>query len=272
MNDQQKHIKCYFDCEWCGRGYRWWTDIHKVDDQTIHCPGCAGHQRTTRLVDRWRTVDTKQYQLDEDLFYKIGFKGGLGWVVHAKILCDHCNHEIPVKDRMYDEETGVVIPFCTLCRVIDNGMVSIKTRPTEKVVDGTPPPLPEKLGATKHNAGKVRMSLLPFDALWEVAKVVTYGESGKPNPDGTFGYGAHNWRKGLPWSEWEDAFLRHYARYQMGENHDAESRIAALAHLACDSLFLLSHYIQGHGIDDRWTGSRRDLEMFDEPGKGEDDA
>lgn len=65
----------------------------------------------------------------------------------------------------------------------------------------------------KHDEAKPKMSLLPFDALREAAKVLTFGAKK---------HEAHNWRKGMKWSRIEDAMLRHYESYASGIDIDEE--------------------------------------------------
>jgi hypothetical protein len=86
----------------------------------------------------------------------------------------------------------------------------------------------------KDDTGKPRMGLLPFDALGEVAKVLTYGAT-KYAPD--------NWKKvpdGI--DRYTDAFLRHLAVWRHGEVFDPESQdiqIRHIAQVACNALFLV---------------------------------
>lgn len=83
----------------------------------------------------------------------------------------------------------------------------------------------------KDDSGKTRMDLLPFDALEEVAKVMTFGAK-KYRPDG--------W-KNVPdgVSRYEAALLRHLAAIKRGESHDAESGLSHVSHMACNALFLV---------------------------------
>lgn len=103
---------------------------------------------------------------------------------------------------------------------------------------------------TKYDGDKPIMSLLPFEALREVAKILTFGAKK---------YDAHNWRKGMRWSRIESALLRHYERYAMGEDIDPESGLLHTAHLACNALFLLSYQLLKLGTDDRWKPSDQSL-------------
>lgn len=103
---------------------------------------------------------------------------------------------------------------------------------------------------TKKNTGKKfdqekpLMSLLPFEALREVAEILTFG---------AVKYGHHNWRLGMKWSRIQDAMLRHYEAFARGEDFDPESGKLHTAHLACNALFLLTYQLLNIGEDDRWN-------------------
>jgi hypothetical protein len=99
------------------------------------------------------------------------------------------------------------------------------------------------MNGIKHDQKKPIMSLLPFEALTEVAKILTFGKDK---------YGAHNWRNGMKWSRVESAMLRHYAAYADGEDIDFESKLFHTAHMACNALFLLTYQLLSLGEDDRW--------------------
>jgi hypothetical protein len=70
----------------------------------------------------------------------------------------------------------------------------------------------------KADGGKPRWTLLPFDALAEVVKVLEHGAQ-KYQPD--------NWRKCPDATRYVDALMRHLAAYQTGETKDAGQRPAA---------------------------------------------
>jgi hypothetical protein len=94
----------------------------------------------------------------------------------------------------------------------------------------------------KHDDGKRRYDLLPFDALDEVIKVLEHGAAK---------YSDHNWTRGTAWSRYWSASLRHLTAYWRGEDNDRESGLSHLAHAICAILFLLSYQIRGTGTDDR---------------------
>ena len=96
--------------------------------------------------------------------------------------------------------------------------------------------------AVKHDAGKPRMDLLPFDALWEVGEVLDYGARK---------YSERNWERGMSWGRLMAAALRHLGLWASGADRDAESGHRHLAHAACCVLMLLALTCRGVGADDR---------------------
>ena len=102
-------------------------------------------------------------------------------------------------------------------------------------------------GGTKHDSGKIRVDLLPTEALTEVAKVLTFGASK---------YDAWNWKKGFAWSRLYGAALRHLFAWHQREDHDPESGLLHLAHAGCCVLFLLAHQVLELGTDDRYKGEK----------------
>ena len=95
----------------------------------------------------------------------------------------------------------------------------------------------------KFDEGKLRVDLLPTEALFEVAKVLTFGV-GK--------YGAHNWRQGIEWSRVYAAAQRHMMKWNSGETYDEETGINHLAHACTNLLFLLTYAKTNEDLDDRY--------------------
>jgi hypothetical protein len=85
--------------------------------------------------------------------------------------------------------------------------------------------------AWKDDAGKVDLSLLPFAALEDVARVLEHGAR-KYSPDA--------WRR-VPngHARYVNAALRHLHAHARGEVVDAESGLPHLAHAACSLLFAM---------------------------------
>lgn len=99
-----------------------------------------------------------------------------------------------------------------------------------------------KRKAFKKDLGKLRYDLLPFDALDEVVRVLTYG---------CFKYSQRNWESGLDWGRIIGSLLRHTSRFAAGEDLDPETRISHMAHAAANTLFLLTYQLRKVGKDDR---------------------
>jgi hypothetical protein len=98
-------------------------------------------------------------------------------------------------------------------------------------------------GGTKFDTGKPPMSLAPRCAHEEEAKALAFGADK---------YGPHNWRQGFAWSRLLDAAMRHLVAFIDGEDLDHETGISHIAHLRCNTGFLLEHIKYGLGTDDRY--------------------
>ena len=87
-------------------------------------------------------------------------------------------------------------------------------------------------GGIKQERGKLQWSLVPWDAMEQVVKVLMYGAK-KYNPD--------NWKKVYQSDPtlYADAMIRHCISYHKGERVDAETGLSPLASVICDALFLL---------------------------------
>ncbi|MEM9423266.1 MAG: dATP/dGTP diphosphohydrolase domain-containing protein [Spirochaetota bacterium] len=82
----------------------------------------------------------------------------------------------------------------------------------------------------KHDQGKPRYDLLPFDGLESTIRVLEFGANK---------YGKNNWRRvENPEVRYAAAAMRHLAAYLKGEPTDSESGLSHVAHAACCCLFL----------------------------------
>lgn len=94
----------------------------------------------------------------------------------------------------------------------------------------------------KFDQGKLRMELLPPDALEALARILT---------DGAVKYNERNWEKGMSWSRPYAALLRHLLAFWRGQDIDPESGHPHLWHVLCNAVFLTSYQIRSAGKDDR---------------------
>ena len=99
-----------------------------------------------------------------------------------------------------------------------------------------------KTEGVKFDTGKLRMDLLPPDALEALGRILT---------DGAAKYGAHNWSKGMAWSRPYAALLRHLLAWWGGQDTDPESGHPHLWHVLTNAVFLTSYQIRKIGEDDR---------------------
>jgi len=102
------------------------------------------------------------------------------------------------------------------------------------------------IGGTKLDASKIRMDLIPYDALWEVGKVLTFGEKK---------YGERNWEKGINYSRIFGAMMRHATRWFFKFDTDEETRLSHMAHAVTCGMFLLTYQMRKmKNFDDRPSG------------------
>ena len=88
---------------------------------------------------------------------------------------------------------------------------------------------------TKHDQEKPRWSLLPWEQLEEVVKVLTFGAQK---------YEAYNWQKVKQGKDrYMNAALRHIAALGKGEHVDPETGLSHYAHAICSLLFSFWHSV-----------------------------
>lgn len=99
-----------------------------------------------------------------------------------------------------------------------------------------------------HDTGKVRLDLIPFDALDEIAKALAFDDAKyPPSEDNTPNYAV----TGFPWMRLVASSLRHISAWARGENLDPESGVSHLAHAGACVMFLLVHELRKIGKDNR---------------------
>lgn len=86
------------------------------------------------------------------------------------------------------------------------------------------------------------MDLISWRTMTELAKVLTFGAKK---------YAARNWEKGLSFSETFASLQRHAIKWYEGEDIDPETGLSHLAHVMCNTMFLLHFVLTGTGTDDR---------------------
>ena len=119
------------------------------------------------------------------------------------MICPKCGS---VNVNLKDKETGVKAPFCSPCEEFvvakgddwDGGDVG-----ESKVIYSS--------GASRNDIGKIRLDLIPPEALLELGEV--FGE-------GAIRHGDENWKKGMPNSVVINHMMRHLLLYMKGDRNE----------------------------------------------------
>ena len=85
------------------------------------------------------------------------------------------------------------------------------------------------MSGIKHDNGKLRLDLIPTEAVRGLGEVLTFG-AGK--------YGDRNWEKGLDSDRVYAALERHLLAWREGEIIDPESGLPHLAHVLTNAAML----------------------------------
>lgn len=99
----------------------------------------------------------------------------------------------------------------------------------------------------KFDQGKPRMDLIPPEALFGYAAVLTFGAEK---------YADRNWEKGMAWGRVFGAAMRHLWAWWRGEELDEESGLPHLYHAFWCVGTLLAYRERKAGTDDRWKGAQ----------------
>lgn len=97
-------------------------------------------------------------------------------------------------------------------------------------------------GGRKDDANKPRMDLIPPEAIFALAAVLTFGADK---------YDARNWEKGLSWGRVFAAMMRHGWAWMRNRKPDPETGLSHMAHVLCCAAFLVTFEARGIGEDDR---------------------
>jgi hypothetical protein len=96
-----------------------------------------------------------------------------------------------------------------------------------------------------HDNGKTKWHLLPYDALEQVARVLTQACTREKDP-----YDPRSWEQGMDWSRAFDSAQRHARDFAAGERLDHETGLPVAAHAAFRWLQILAYQLRQAGTDD----------------------
>ena len=130
------------------------------------------------------------------------------------MICAKCGS---VNVQMKPHEGGDVLPFCSPCeefvKLITNKS-GVPCLGREELWDGGDVgenKIIYKSGASRNDIGKIRLDLIPPEALLELGEV--FGE-------GAVRHGDENWKKGMPNSVVINHMLRHLLLYIKGDRDE----------------------------------------------------
>jgi len=103
-------------------------------------------------------------------------------------------------------------------------------------------------GGLRYNETKPKWSLVDFESLIPMVRVLEYGAKK---------YNAFNWKKGLPYTETIESMLRHIYAFLNGEDLDPESGLSHIGHIMCNAMFLSYYYEYCGDMDDRFRDKRK---------------
>lgn len=96
--------------------------------------------------------------------------------------------------------------------------------------------------ALRYNDGKLQWSMVDFDSLEGLVRVLEYGASK---------YSKGNWKKGMPVTQVTESLMRHLFAFLKGENVDPESGCRHISHVMCNAMFLEYILREKPHFDDR---------------------
>lgn len=140
-----------------------------------------------------------------------------------------------------------------------------------------PPPVPNPDKGLRYNHGRLKWSLVDFDAFEPMVKVLMYGahkytifegEDGKqikgvdiPMEEASklkvLYSGTNNWKKGLKVTEVMESLQRHINALMRGEDNDPESGLPHIGHMQCNVMFLAYMLKFLPDMDDRFVDSNK---------------
>lgn len=96
--------------------------------------------------------------------------------------------------------------------------------------------------ALRYNDGKPQWSMVDFDSLEGLVRVLEYGARK---------YSKNNWKKGMPVTQVTESLMRHLFAFLKGENVDPESGCRHISHVMCNAMFLEYILREKPHFDDR---------------------
>mgnify|MGYP003146399889 CR=1 FL=1 len=100
---------------------------------------------------------------------------------------------------------------------------------------------PNPVKGVKHSEGKARYDLIPVSAMRGLAEILTYGATK---------YDSKNWERGVEWSKYYSALMRHLEKWRGGEWLDQDTGKSHLHHAHCNLVFMIELETTHRELDD----------------------
>jgi hypothetical protein len=108
----------------------------------------------------------------------------------------------------------------------------------------------DEMQALRYNQGKLEWSLVDFDSLEGLVRVLEYGKNK---------YARDNWKLGMPVTQVTESLMRHLFAFAKGEDVDPESGCRHISHVLCNAMFLEYILREKQHYDDRKPSNPNDL-------------
>lgn len=102
-----------------------------------------------------------------------------------------------------------------------------------------------KKKSTRHNEGKLKWSLVSYEALKPMIQVLMFGEKE---------HSTDNWKIGMPYTEVCESLLRHTYDFMNGMDRDKKTKLLQVGHILCNAMFLSFMFLFRKDFDDRRKG------------------
>lgn len=96
--------------------------------------------------------------------------------------------------------------------------------------------------ALRYNQGKLQWSMVDFESLEGLVKVLEYGANK---------YARDNWKQGMPVTKISESLMRHLFAFLRGEDVDSESGCSHISHVMCNAMFIEYMLREKPHYDDR---------------------
>jgi len=106
----------------------------------------------------------------------------------------------------------------------------------------------------RFNNDKLRWSLIDFDSLEDMVRVLEFGAEK---------YDDNNWKKGLKTTEITESLMRHLFAYLRGEDIDPESGLPHTGHIMCNAMFLSYMGKFKKDFDTRFVDKNKEQKLCD---------